>query len=661
MTNKYKNLFSPLQIKNMVLKNRIVMSPMGTNFAMSDGQMSDEHIEYYRLRAAGGVGLIIMENVCVDSPTGDNGTTQLRLDHDSFIPKLYKFNETIHRYGCCTSVQINHGGCTARASRTGVTPVAPSPIKLADGTYAHELTVTEIEAIAEKYGEAALRAKIAGFDSIEIHAGHGYLINQFMSPLWNQRTDEFGGSAENRARFCRIVIDKVREKVGEQYPVMMRVSMDDLLPGGNTMEDSLKQLEILQEGVDIFDASVGAKYAMDVPQLPDGWRSYVSRQVKEHFSQPCAVMGNIREPEVAEAILERGDADLIIIGRGLLADPEWVNKVMAGNEACVRPCISCNIGCVAHRIEHDQPIRCAVNPCIASEEWHKKNKVTKECNVLVIGGGISGLEAACTAAETGCRVTLLEESDKLGGWVEKVSQLPLKFRMKRLLNYMLRRAEALKGLTCLTGVKVTPELIEAFKPDVIAWCTGSEPLLPAIPGLKEAVLAKDNNVYDVKGFLSTFPQMAEKPSGKKIAIAGGGWVALDVAEFFAENGNDVTIVELQRDVGLEMDRYNKQHITNILSKSNAAVLTNTALKAVHSNEFVVQPSGGAEETLAFDYGFVCLGLKAKTETSNLKSHFEDCGIPCVTIGDGKRARRIYEGVHEARAIVETIKNLGFYD
>ena len=654
----YNMLFSPLQIKSMTLKNRVVMSPMGSNFAQSDGQMSPEHIEYYRLRAAGGVGMIILENVCVDFPKGANGTTQLRLDQDCFMPPLYTFNETMHRYGCCTSVQINHAGCTAIPARIGCAPVSASRIPLADGSFTEELTVEEIHRLAKQYGRAAARAKGAGFDAVEIHAGHGYLLNQFLSATWNHRTDEFGGSAENRARFCRLVIDEVRKAVGENYPIMIRLSLEEFTETGNTLEESLAILEILKEGVDLVDASVGVKYAMDVAQLPDGWRTYVARAVKERFGIPCAVMGNIRDPKMADELIARGETDLVVIGRGLIADPQWALKAQTGREGCIRPCISCNIGCVAHRLGLNQPIRCTVNPSIAKEEWHKSHQVKRRCNVVVVGGGVSGLEAACTAAESGCNVTLLEKEAELGGWLRKIAKVPRKFRMQRLLDYMLRRAEGLKNLTCLTGVIATPELIRAFKPDLVVWSIGSEPFHPPIPGLLEQLNDPDSRVTDVNGFLRDLDKEAEI-TGKRILLAGGGPVALDIAEFFAENGNQVTIVEMLPEIGRGQDNFSKQYIQEVFTKHKVVPLLSHCLEEVRDDSVLVS-YGGEQKEITYDYAFSALGLRAKPVQTDVWRALEAAGIPCVSIGDGKQARQMYYGIAEGRDIVEILKAMEFY-
>ena len=362
MKSSYQQIFSPLTVRNMIVKNRIVMMPMGTNYGEQNGEMSFLHINYYEERAKGGTGLIIVENASVDSPQGSNGTTQLRIDHDNYLPRLFKFCENIHRYGACVSIQLNHAGASAVSARTNMQPVSASDVPSKEGgEIPRPLTKDEILHIVKKYGEAAKRAQTAGFDAVEIHAGHSYLISQFLSPVTNKRTDEFGGSVENRTRLCRMVLEEVRRQVGPFFPIMLRLSVDELTDGGNTLEDTLKYLEYVQEEVDIFDVSCGLnssiQYQIDANYLEDGWRSYMPRAIREKFNKPCISMGNIRDPKVAESILERGDADLIGMGRGLIADPQWVNKVASGHECDIRKCISCNIGCAGNRIGFNRPIR----------------------------------------------------------------------------------------------------------------------------------------------------------------------------------------------------------------------------------------------------------------------------------------------------------------
>lgn len=657
-SKKESLLFSPFQVKSMRLKNRVVMSPMGSNLALCSGEISDEHIEYYRLRAAGGVGLIIVENMCVDFPAGSNGTTQLRLDHDCFIPRLFRFNEVIHQYGCCTSVQLNHAGCTAVPGRIGRPAVSASRVPLKDGSYSEELSISEIHRIAQQFGRAAARAKYAGFDSVEIHAGHGYLINQFLSPLWNHRTDEFGGTLENRARFCRLVTSAVREAVGPDFPVLIRLSLEEFIQGGNSLEDSLQLLEFFHQDVDLIDASVGTKYAMDAAQLPDGWRTYLAEAVRARYHQPCAVMGNIRLPEDAEGILSRGEADLIVIGRGLLADPQWVEKAQQGKSAEIRPCLSCNVGCVNHRMVQNRPIRCAVNPSITCESWTDTHKVVRPCTIVVVGGGIAGLEAACTAAESGCRVFLLEREAELGGWVRRISALPQKFRMKRLLDYMLGRVHGLQSLTCLTGVRATIEQIRDYHPDLVIWSVGSVPTLPNINGLHIQLQAPGSDLYDLNGFLLNLPQ-EHQWTGKTIVLAGGGPVALDIAEFFAEHGNKVTIIEQMPDIGSGLDPLTKGFLMDTFQKHDATILTSHRIESVADHAFITSGPDGMR-TISFDAGFICLGLRSNPTQAELLQAIQSDGIPTLQIGDSRQARRIYEAIHEGYHIVDWLNENGYY-
>ena len=299
--NNYKNLLSPITIKHMTVRNRVAMPPMGTNYGGAMGDFTDEHITYYEKRAEGGTGLIIVENACVDFPLGSNGTTQIRLDHDRYIPNLFKLTERLHRQGASVAIQINHSGASAVPGRIeGNTPVSSSNIpSKTGGAVPRPLEIEEIHAIVHKYAEAAKRAQIAGFDAVEIHGGHSYLLCQFLSPVYNKRTDEFGGSVENRTRFARLVLKAVREAVGPMFPISFRFSAEELVEGGNTLEDSLEMLEYLQEDADILNVSAALndslQYQIDANYLEDGWRSYMAKAVKEKYPEKVVITsGNIR-------------------------------------------------------------------------------------------------------------------------------------------------------------------------------------------------------------------------------------------------------------------------------------------------------------------------------------------------------------------------------
>lgn len=660
---KYQNVFNPLKVKNMILKNRIVMPPMGTNYAGQNGEINEEHIKYYEQRAKGGTGLIILENVCIDFPLGSNGTTQLRMDHDSFIPALYKLNERLHKHGANVAVQINHSGASAVPERIGCQPVSASNIpSKTGGAVPRPLEKSEILDIVDKYAKAAKRVQTAGFDAVEIHAGHSYLICQFLSPLYNNRTDEFGGSVENRARFARMVIDSVREAVGPMFPIILRFSADELLEGGNTLEDTLKILEYLNDEVDIFDVSAAVNdslyYQIDNMNLKDGWRSYMSKAVRDKFNKVTITTGNIRNPEVAEKILAEGEADLIGMGRGLIAEPNWVKKVQSGQEDMLRKCISCNIGCAGHRIGLNRPIRCTVNPDTITEDIYKKQRVKKKTNVVVIGGGTAGLEAACTAAELGCTTFLFEQKPYLGGLAKEISKLPDKQRISDFPKYLVNRAERLDNLTVFTNTKADAKLVQNLSPDIIVNATGSKPLLPPIKGLLERIDKEGEKLYSIFGLLNNIGEFENlNVEGKKVAVIGGGAVGLDVVEYFAQKGATVSIVEMLPMLGRDLDVITKISMMDIVKKYNVDVNTSTALVEVASDHFKVK-KGEEEVNLAFDYGFVCLGMRPENPgLKGLQEHFTEKNVEVINIGDSARTRKIMDGVREGREITLALEKI----
>ena len=665
MKNDYPHIFSPLTVKNMTIKNRIVMMPMGTNYGEQNGEMSFLHINYYEQRAKGGTGLIIVENASIDSPQGSNGTTQLRIDHDNYLPRLFKFCENIHRYGTKIAIQINHAGASAISSRINMQPVSASDVPSKEGgEIPRPLSKDEILHIVKKYGEAAKRAQTAGFDAVEIHAGHSYLISQFLSPITNKRTDEFGGSVENRTRFCRMVIDEVRKQVGPFFPIMLRLSADELMEGGNTLEDTLEYLDYLQEEVDIFDVSCGLngsiQYQIDANYLPDGWRSYMAKAVREKFNKPCISMGNIRNPKVAEQILADGDADLIGMGRGLIAEPAWVNKVATGRECDLRKCISCNIGCAGNRIGFNRPIRCTVNPAVLEGDVYKNQKVNKNCNVVVIGGGTAGLEAACTAAEVGCNTFLLEKGETLGGLASVISKIPAKKRLADFPNYLIHRAEQLENLYIFTNTEGTPENIRKFHPNIIVSSTGSAPLLPPIAGLKDRIDNENHNIYSILGMISHINDFPKDLEGKKVVVVGGGAVGLDVVEFFADRNADISIVEMMDQIGRDLDPVSKNDTKAMMKKHNVHQLTKTALLEVKDSSFLVRGDGEPYE-LPFEYGFVCLGMRAQGQLyQSLAEEFSSEDVEIMNIGDSQRARRIIDGTQEGRNILTILEQKGYF-
>jgi len=664
--NRYPHIFEPFHCKSLDLKNRIVMMPMGTNYGEQTGEMSFLHIHYYEMRAKGGTGLIIMENVSVDDPLGSNGTTQLRIDKDNYIPRLFYFCESIHRQGAKVAIQINHAGASALSTRTGMQPVSASDIPSKEGgEIPRPLEREEIYAIAKKYGDAARRAQIAGFDAVEVHCGHSYLLSQFLSPTTNRRTDEFGGSPENRACFPKLVLEEVRKAVGPNFPIIVRLSADEMVAGGNNLEQGIEEMKYFCGEADIFDVSCGLnssiRYQIDSNFRPDGWRSYMARAVKAAFGKPVIAMGNMRDPKVVEEILERGDADLIGMGRGLIAEPEWVNKVRWGQESSLRKCISCNVGCAGNRIGINRPIRCTVNPVINQDEDYAKHKVNRQCNVVVIGGGTAGLEAACTAAEVGCQVFLFEKKKELGGLCRVISRIPDKRRMMDFVTYLEDRASRLKNLYIFSGQEADICQIKRLKPDVIVNATGSGPLLPPIKGLREALGAGDGRIGTIFDMIRHVENgdYPEDFTGKKVVVIGGGAVGIDAVEYFAPRHADCSIVELMPAIGRDLDPVSKNNTKALFEEYHVQTYTETKLVEVREHAFLVERDG-KQEKLSFDYGFICLGMRANNPlVTALEQEFAPEETEIYNIGDSVRARRIIDGVQEGHDILKVLKTREF--
>ncbi|KMO85733.1 2,4-dienoyl-CoA reductase [Megasphaera cerevisiae DSM 20462] len=667
MSRNYPHIFEPLTVKRTTFKNRVIMPPMGSNLATFTGEVSEDMKKYYGLRARGGTALITVENACIDYPLATNGTKQLRIDKNQFIPGLYELTERIHAYGALASIQLNHAGASAYPERLqGLQSVSASSVPSKEGNPApRPLTKQEILNIVTKYAEAAQRAVQAGFDMVEIHGGHSYLLDQFLSPLYNKRTDEFGGSYENRARFARLVIEAVRSAVGKWIPISFRISAAEFIDGGNTLDDTLKLLEYIQPEVDIINVSAAVndsiQYQIDKCDLPDGWRAYLSQAVKDKFGKPVILSGNIRNPEIADQLLADGKTDFLAIGRGLIADPDWARKAQSGRANYIRKCISCNIGCADHRISKSQPLRCTVNPDLIYGEAYKKNNVTRDLHVVVIGGGTSGLETACTAAEAGCRVTLIERERELGGLARKIARFPEKSRIEDFPAYLEQRASHLPNLTIKCGTTATKKMLIELKPDILYAATGSKPMLPPIEGLRELTDAEGTQVKSIYGFMDNIPYFEQNAAGKNVAIIGCGAVGLDVMEFFTLRKAHVTMIEMMPSFGKDADVVSKSTFKELLATHPVDMHLGTALQKVCPNKFIASHDGHLAE-YPFDYGFICMGLIPDIPAEDpFKTYAEEQGIPFCNLGNSRKTGQIIHGTEAGRNILHTIDMIGGFD
>ena len=545
---KYEKLFSPIQINGVELKNRIVMSPMHDGLGLTGGDVNQQVIEYFAARAKGGVGLIIngFTVVCPDELCGTAGAGQSHLTTLDNRNSFQLLAERVHEYDCKLFIQLHHPGRSVYAPQFlngGRQPVSSTamPASLKGDSHAapaRELTVPEIKQIVKCYAIAAQGAYTAGCDGVEVHCAHGYLFSQFINPFKNERKDEYGGSLENCCRIATETLDAIRKVVPKSFPVSVRINgaEGDFRPNGkewdmNYMRGVAKLL--VEHGADMVNVSMGGMDCMPNPDMRARYRDDIIKNIKDVVDVPVAAVNCLKTPEEAEGMLADGIADMAILGRQLICDPDWANKARTGHEDDIRPCLSCN-NCI-HHSSLMQPIRCAINP-LAGREAEDNTLVPGTGNAVVIGAGPAGIEAAFTLAAKGYDVTMYEKSDRIGGSINLADKAPGKFRMDILLDYWKRQLEKNDRITVKLNTEITDAKIAEIKrelaPKVVCLNVGGKPVMPPMPGLENAVTAHDV----LSGKVSV--------EGKRVVIIGGGMSALETAEFMAERKNTIVLCEM---------------------------------------------------------------------------------------------------------------------
>ena len=545
---KYEKLFTPIQINGVELKNRIVMSPMHDGLGLTGGDVNQQVIEYFAARAKGGVGLIIngFTVVCPDELCGTAGAGQSHLTTLDNRNSFQLLAERLHEYDCKLFVQLHHPGRSVYAPQFlngGRQPVSSTamPASMKGDSHAapaRELTVPEIKQIVKCYAIAAQGAYTAGCDGVEVHCAHGYLFSQFINPFKNERKDEYGGSLENCCRIATETLDAIRKVVPKNFPVSVRINgaEGDFRPNGkewdmNYMKGVAKLL--VEHGADMVNVSMGGMDCMPNPDMRARYRDDIIKNIKEVVDVPIAAVNCLKTPEEAEGMLVDGIADMAILGRQLICDPEWANKARTGREEDIRPCLSCN-NCI-HHSSLMQPVRCAINP-LAGREAEDNTLVPGTGNAVVIGAGPAGIEAALTLAAKGYDVTMYEKSGVIGGSINLADKAPGKFRMDILLDYWKRQLEKNDKITVKLNTEITDEKLAEIKreldPKVVCLNVGGKPVVPPMPGLENAVTAHDI----LSGKVSV--------EGKRVVIIGGGMTALETAEFMAERKNSIVLCEM---------------------------------------------------------------------------------------------------------------------
>lgn len=649
MSVKFKKLFEPIKIGKVIVKNRIYMPSMCMNYAGPNGEVTERDIAYYEARARGGAGLITVDYACI-SPEGRGMPGQRGIWKNEFIPGLSRLVDVIKSHGATASIQLHHAGVNS------ITDDIVGPSRLGNQyffvTSPRELSTEEVEQLVEKYADAALRAKAAGFDMVEVHGTHGYLIAQFLSPIYNKRTDKYG---RDRALFALEIIKRIKEKCGEDYPVIFRLIADELVEGGITLEYSKKVAKRLQDaGVDALNVTAGSYDCIDlvVPNmyLEDEEEEVYYRfiklasEIKKVVNIPVCSGGLISDPEIAEKVLEEGMVDMVFIGRQLIADPDWPRKVMNGELKDIRPCLACMEGCIG-RIFGNKTAWCTVNPLSGFEyEWGRvaQNPPKERKKVLIIGAGPAGMEAARIAATRGHEVLIVEKSDEIGGTIRIASIPTFKKRFEKLISWYDNQLKKL-GVKIQLNTEAKPELIEKQASDVVIIATGSEPIIPDIPGIEKTITADDV----LKG---------KKEAGKDIIIMGGGLVGCETALHLAKDGKNVTIVEALSEVARDMEITSRFSLTKpggLLEKYKVKVVTKSPVAEVKDGGVVIIDELGRRKFIKSDTTICAVGRRPVLN-KGLVEKAKEVAKEVYIIGDAKIPRKVIDAIHEAFSVAMKI-------
>lgn len=628
-------LFQPIEIAGLKIKNRIGMAPMHTKYASESGEVTDKLREYFVERARGGVGLIVVENTCVDWELGKGDGNPVTIHDDRFRPRLHELVAAVHRYGVKIIPELHHvGRQTFRSNLGGRAPVSASAVQsLVGGDMPREITEEEILVTIRNFQDAARRSREIGFDGVELHGAHGYLFNSFISPRTNKRTDRWGGSFENRCRFAVEVIRAVRAAIGPSFPLFFRMSAAESAPDGLTLEDGLRYARVLEnEGVDCFDVSHGTYESLKhFPLQGDNLDQlvYLAAAVKQEVSVPVIAVGSLGvDPDVAERVIRDGMADMVHFGRELLADPALPNKIRQGRLSEARRCIRCN-ECTGS-IDKGHFLACAVNPELGTEYRRAFRTSPTSRRIVVVGAGPAGLEYAVTASQAGCKVTLLEKKDHIGGLAAVCSLSEYKTRdICRLIDYygtMVRKT----GVDLHLNTAASAEAILQFGPDKVILALGSVPAPLTVRGADRAYLAIEKLIDGGRGL------------GSLICIIGGSGVGLDVALTLTGKGKKCTIVEMGPIAGAELNGHLRQHLLEMASGVGVSILTEHTVIEI-TEKGVVAEHAGATVEIECDHVLSAVGF-SRVDTEQLSTELEAAGVETEVLGEMVGAGHFMEAI-----------------
>ncbi len=649
---KYQHLSAPITVRGITFKNRILATPIQSAGTTANGAPTEKACYFFGERAKGGAAVVTMGEAAVnhDYAVRLGQTTDLTRFDFAKMDDFQRFTYAIKRYGAIPSIQLCHAGTEANprdAAGDPMLPIGPSPrtrpamdrpSRSPDPNpqmiTTLEMTHEQIRSTIADFVNCACNAKRYGFEMVQLHGGHGWLLDQFSSKLLNRRTDEYGGSAENRARFACELLSAIREAVGSDFIIEYRLSWDQMLDGGNTLDDTIEFVKQIQDKVDIINVSVGTHWVLDHCNrifplwfVEHGLNIEAAAEIKRNVSCLVSVVGGIDDPAMAEAALAEGKCDFISMCRGLIADPHWPNKVMEGRDDEIIPCVRC-ITC--HDNMAADGTLCATNPKTLQEYWLKDVPETvQRRRVVVIGGGVGGMQAALVAAQRGHEVILLEKETSLGGILKFTNYQTVKKDMNAFLHYQIHMLEKL-GVDVRCGVEATPELVDALDPHTVIAAVGSEPVRPRIPGIEHGVSA-------------LWAYANQEKLGKRVAIIGGNLSGLELGIDLAATGRDVAVVEMLDEVGAGAPTFYWYGVKEELEHcaDHMIIRTGAACTAAASDGITIRRKDGVEEFLAADTVVYAVGMRSRADEAD---RFASCGVHFVKVGDCRKVARMKQAV-----------------
>lgn len=644
--HRCENMFSEMKLADRKLKNRIFLSPMGDGKAEADGSVSEDYIGYYEQIAKGGCAVITPGVVCVDYPYGKPVSNIARMDDAKYIHNYSIFADRIHQLGALLIPQLHHAGAQTFSMPTE----GHRPRTVTDADPAHaghlgyralgpqkELTTEEIKVLVQKFVAAAAFCQMATCDGISLHAAHGYLISAFLSPDTNKRTDEYGGSFENRVRFAKEIVMGIRAACGPKFIIGARIPGVEFTPDGMTQEECIRVAQVLEDaGCDYFDISIGTSEdicrLIETPRFDQGNRVPYAAAVKKSLHKAkVGAVGVLREPEYCENLIKEGLVDFVSLGRALLADPEWPKKARECRFEEIRPCISCLDGCLGSIVK-GLSVRCALNPTVGREgSAAAVTKADQSKRVLVIGGGVGGMQAAITAASRGHHVTIAEESDRLGGQVNLASVPPNKQRLADAKNWFVSELKR-QNVEVKLKTKVDLAYVKNMKPDEIVIASGALPITPPIKGADHAIQSWDV----IKGNV-------DLPENKEVVIIGGGIVGCETAEMLIEKNNHITILEMLPAIAGGLEGSNLADLMTCFAAGGVSVNTESVVQSISPNS-VTYKKDNEEQTIQSDLTILSTGMASVGE--ELTKELRNSGYEVTVIGDANRPRKIIDATTE---------------